>query len=602
MGVIKLMKPHRTSTSKEGNLRLDAFKSARLYVKTMLPCPTDPVRTRIEGMLRNRDLPSLTQLGQFRDQEYQDHDLPSLLVARQVAALFKKNEHFSDDETCKSAAKESFLASEIRNRITNKRLDHFYLHEDRRDPVIWKWIGHMQRDIMSLVGEVDDFVGKLPSLIRLTNGATEDRSRRRSHPFLKVTGRLRGPRSIIPFLGNLLQSHGVDLASLKFDDVSWNLIHFVPKNWATHRTIAKEPTHLMPFQLAIDAFYKERLRRWGVDLRSQSRNQELARIGSIDGSFATIDLKEASNSLCYNAVALCWPSDWFRTLCSFRSASYSLDGEVRPYSMFSSMGNGYTFTIETIIFTAACRAVGSRQYAVYGDDIVIESEYAPSVVKLLAFLGFKTNVAKTFMSTSCGFRESCGCDYWRGHLITPFYLRECPKYSDRAGLSHVLNGLVGCASVPGPLWSWLHALVLQHGIRLVPWNEDSRSGVWITPNRAWRTRRLKVDHRRTIRGEDNPDFGFPIFEGYGVVQERRKTLGWRSLYLWFLNRGSTDQGSVPELSNRTAVRLLQLNRYDSQDEGAANTATSFIIERSRYVHSTCRYRPTPTRADRKSVV
>jgi hypothetical protein len=545
-------------------------------------------------MIRARDVASLAGLGKLEDREYScGSELWSVLVARQIGALFKKNEAFTDDDRCTAAAQKNFERGETICRITNRRLDWYYLHPDRLDPELGKLIQSMEQDIAYLLGDTEDFLSAMPSLVRLTNGATEDRSRKRSLPFLKVSGKLRGPRAAIPHIANLLSEMGVDLSSCKYDIVNNNVIDVVLKNWETHRTIAKEPSSILPFQLALDAWFKSKLRRWGIDLSSQAKNQEAARRGSIDGTIATVDLVMASDTCSYNAVALTTPTEWFKLLCSFRSSSYKAPWGEGEYAKFSSMGNGYTFTLETLIFTAACRAVGSRQYAVYGDDIALETELVPQLVRLLRFLGFSVNDAKSFYHPDSRFRESCGCDYYKGEFITPFYLRSCPKETDRAGMSHALNGLISAALCPGPVWDWAYTEVQRLKLRLVPWNEDPRSGVFITPNRAWRSGKLSTDRRRTVGGRPNAMFGQPVFRGYTTVQDSRKTNGWRSLFLWFLNKSQTSSHPLCEVPKRTGVYLLYAAKLRELElYGPAATVVSSTAVRSRYVHSTCRFNPS----------
>jgi hypothetical protein len=598
----------KTQKSPDQNVRFNPFRAALHLLRTFL-LPENPTRQKVEGWLRQRNIPSLADLGQIEDREYHDPtEWSETLVLRQVAALFKKNDAFADEDKCTAAARNTFERGERICRITNKRLDHYYHFPDRIDPEMGTWLQRMEREIALLLGDTQDWLDAMPSLIRLTNGATEDRPRKRSFPFLKVSRRLRAPRAVVPFLGRLFQHYGVDFTSCMFTSVECNVITLVPKSWKTFRTIAKEATHSLPFQLSLDGFLKGKLRRWGIDLSSQHKNQEMARLGSIDGSFATIDLEMASDTLSLNAVALLLPPEWYSLFVSFRSSCFSAPWGSGDYAKFSSMGNGYTFTLETLIFTAACRAVGSRQYAVYGDDIAIESVHTTSVVRLLKFLGFRTNDAKSFSNPDSRFRESCGCDYYKGVLVTPFYLRECPKETDRAGLSHVLNGLVSCVGVPGPMWDWCASEVKRLNLRLVPWNEDSRSGVFTTPFSCWRNKELKVDKKRAYRKRvksrvcsespfetvENPDFGFPVYEGYAPVQDRRETKGWRSYFLWFIekNRGDKDLSTVP-LSSRFTAYLLQVNDQLRKETDGTATVTSYVSERTRYVHKTRRYDPKP---------
>lgn len=574
-------------------IRLNPFEITWNLLKTLLPDPDNSARKCAEGLLRGRSLEGLTKLGQITDSAVAESDLWSTIVMRQVAALFKKNSSFADESICARNAQKTFERGERICRITNKRLDWYFLNQNRLDPGLKKCLDRMQQDIQSLLGDTETFVGAIPTLVRLTNGATEDRPRRRSYPFLKISRKLRGPRAAIPYIGKLLRDYGVDLASCVYTCVERNAITLVPKNWKTHRTIAKEPTHSLPFQLALDGWLKRLLKRWKIDLSSQTKNQEYACEGSLDGSLATIDLEMASDTLSINAVAWLLPPDWFKLLSSFRSASFKAPWGTGDYAKFSSMGNGYTFSLETLIFAAACRACGSRKYAVYGDDIVVETDIVPSLVKLLSFLGFNINEEKSFVNRDSRFRESCGCDYYKGELITPFYLRENPKESDFAGVSHVLNGLVACVQTPGPMWDWCAKKALQLNLRLVPWNEDSRSGVFITPRSAWLTKNLKVDRRRP-KHKDNPNYGFPVFKGYAPTQDRRKTVGSRSLFLWHLLKGQVSDLS-PLTPKRTSARLLQANATGViANEFGTATVSSYVNVRTRYVHSTRRFDPKPT--------
>jgi hypothetical protein len=401
---------------------VDPFQLARLLLKDSLPVD-DPEFERVLGCLRARDLKTLASLGQIPDLEHHDQAINRLLALRQIRTLFSKNEALTDDVRCTKAAEHSFQRAERICRITNKRLDWYGVKEERQNPFLEKCLSKMQRDIAALLGDVDSYKAVMNRDVRLTNGATEDRTRKRSHPFMKITGKLRSTRASVLYLGGLLQEIGADLTSCRFTAVENNTVIFVPKNWKTHRSIAKEPTHALPFQLALDSFIKRRLKKWGIDLSSQLRNQELAREGSIDGSLATIDLEMASDTLSYNTVALLLPHEWFRLFEAFRSSKYKASFGSGSYAKFSSMGNGYTFTLETLIFGAACRAVGSQRYAVYGDDIVIESELVGSLFKLLSFLGFKVNKEKSYVNPASRFRESCGSDYYNGRLVTPLHER-----------------------------------------------------------------------------------------------------------------------------------------------------------------------------------
>jgi hypothetical protein len=210
--------------------------------------------------------------------------------------------------------------------------------------------------------------------------------------------------------------------------VDHNKITFVPKTAKTHRGIAVEPLLNSLVQKGVDVTMRRKLLRIGIDLRDQTKNQRMAQAGSLDdseGGFVTIDLSAASDSLATEVVMELLPPDWCMFLNALRSKSYTLDGTTTSvYSKFVSMGNGFCFPLETLIFTAACHAVGAGRpgvdFQVYGDDIIVRKRYAQSVIGLLAYLGFATNTAKTFLEGP--FRESCGADYFGGEDVRPFTL------------------------------------------------------------------------------------------------------------------------------------------------------------------------------------
>jgi len=205
--------------------------------------------------------------------------------------------------------------------------------------------------------------------------------------------------------------------------VRYNKIAFVPKTAKVLRTIAIEPSGNSLLQKGADLVMRQRLLRVGIDLSCQKRNQEFARLGSLStGQIATIDLSSASDSVATEVVRSLFPDAWFAFLNAIRSETYVLNGEHHKYHKFSSMGNGTTFPIETLIFVAACHAVGcgvpGKDFTVYGDDIAIPVGKSRELLRLLRILGFRTNLDKTFVTGP--FRESCGEDWFGGVSVRPF--------------------------------------------------------------------------------------------------------------------------------------------------------------------------------------
>lgn len=209
-------------------------------------------------------------------------------------------------------------------------------------------------------------------------------------------------------------------ASVKY--VEHNQLAFVPKTTEIHRCIAVEPTLNQYLQKGIDQVMRRRLKRVGIDLSDQEQNKRMAWKGSLQGDdpYCTIDLSSASDSISIELVRYLLPPAWFDVLYALRARSYEDQGSLHVYEKFCSMGNGFCFPLETLIFGAICKAAGSKEFAVYGDDIIVRASVFDEVIKILRICGFKTNVQKTFGEGP--FRESCGADWYAGNNVRPFTL------------------------------------------------------------------------------------------------------------------------------------------------------------------------------------
>lgn len=211
----------------------------------------------------------------------------------------------------------------------------------------------------------------------------------------------------------------------RLEVVAGNKVTTVPKNAKIDRVIAIEPDWNMFFQKGIGAVIRKRLqRRVGLlTPDAQYRNRALAQRGSIDGSLTTIDLSGASDMV---SLALCealLPDSWLLALYRVRSPRGSVGGKSISYEKISSMGNGFTFELETLIFYALARVCcRDGVVAAYGDDIVVPSAYCLEVILALEMAGFSVNEKKTWSRTL--FRESCGGHYLAGEEVTPPYFRK----------------------------------------------------------------------------------------------------------------------------------------------------------------------------------
>lgn len=208
--------------------------------------------------------------------------------------------------------------------------------------------------------------------------------------------------------------------------VEGNVCFTVPKDNDIDRACSKEPDINMYFQKAVGNHIRSRLLKFGIDLNDQNRNKYLAREGSITNELATLDLSSASDSVTWALCSELLPSDWFDVVDDLRSPRGYINGQWHEWELMSTMGNGFTFELESLIFWAVSK-VAVAHYAphgvvsVYGDDIIVPSAAAPMVVEFLEYYGFTVNTDKSFVDGP--FRESCGGHYYNGLDVTPFYCR-----------------------------------------------------------------------------------------------------------------------------------------------------------------------------------
>lgn len=223
--------------------------------------------------------------------------------------------------------------------------------------------------------------------------------------------------------------------------VGGSRLETVPKNELTDRTIAIEPSGNMALQLAAGVYIEDVLRFVGLDIRSQQdRNKLLACQGSISGDLVTIDMKSASDMILIDLCLKLLPRQLSLFLLRIRSSETELPGGERvKLNMMSTMGNGFTFPLMTLIFTALLYAVrlsrgGPSLYidwkdcGIFGDDIVCTADEAFDLVKAIEDSGFEINKLKSYFEGP--FRESCGGDFVDGYNCTPFYVKALKDPSD----------------------------------------------------------------------------------------------------------------------------------------------------------------------------
>lgn len=180
----------------------------------------------------------------------------------------------------------------------------------------------------------------------------------------------------------------------------------VPKNNLVRRPINIEPFGNLLVQRQLGNFFRRNLKDQGIDLDKLADEHRL-RIK--DPNNATIDLKNASDSVSMELVEFMLPKSVFKTINTCRSSLlYGSDKEYHILTKVSSMGNGFTFELMTLILNALCRTLDPTA-SVFGDDIIIAKDKSLRLIELLEEVGFVVNLDKSFINGP--FRESCGANY-----------------------------------------------------------------------------------------------------------------------------------------------------------------------------------------------
>jgi len=377
--------------------------------------------------------------------------------------------------------------------------------------------------------------------------------------------------------------------------VPGNIMSFVPKNWKIYRTMSAEPTLNMYFQLGVGYAIARRLKRAGIELASQPEcHKALTLIASAfpETGIATVDWSEASDRIWVALVGRLFVGapDWYQLLLALRSPVTEVDGEQIPLPMISTMGNGFTFALQTLIFWAVCSAISDTVahlhddllcVSVFGDDCIVPSCIVPLIDQFAVSVGWKMNADKSYADG--WFRESCGMHAYRGGDVSPFKPQRPDSLAPntlKSWLYTLYNNLGACAVLKDghpSLDSWLaefHHKWTLGSIFLVPPRypencgariQDPRCSPWqlavkphyhvyttdpTKPSGVWSFRRLSAVSK------DRPDIEEPYYQrwlkGHSTMPRE-----------WRHENVLRDVSASPAFNGR--VPLRRGTRYTSQD-------------------------------------
>lgn len=340
----------------------------------------------------------------------------------------------------KSAAVEKFLQGEAKCRETNLLFNLWKRGEFQFHPVVESILHASQRKIREIVGEVPDVKDVR---FRFSPGGASTSTKKKDSEIRNLIANLNHCSEELlsdPLLGEVLKTVPLLSSFLIEEDscpdsflvsVHRSRLDFVPKDASTDRIITVEPDLNKFVQNGYGDVLRLRAKRAGIDLSDQSRNRELARIGSLNNSIATVDLSNASGLLALGLIEHLWPPEWFELLMSIRSGYTTYGDFLFHMAAYAGMGNGTTFPVESITFYAIAMSVVEHggiigPVSAYGDDLIIPSRSYSLLDRVFVALGLEVNAKKSFVDGP--FRESCGSDWFSGYSVRPAFLRGNVSY------------------------------------------------------------------------------------------------------------------------------------------------------------------------------
>jgi hypothetical protein len=352
----------------------------------------------------------------------------------------------------------------------------------------------------------------------------------------------------------------------------------VPKSYKAYRII----TPLSPWRASelqrVRAAWEKSLAANGFtqyfNVEDQDRNRELAMMGSADGSYTTVDMSSASDSISRELAYSLLPAEvvdvispWMERFISYRlSSGRELD---QACYMFGTSGNPITFVHEGTFFMSACLTANdifnlyfrmedeeeALPPSIFGDDMVVDTRVFELLSDILRNLRCYINPEKTFSDGH--YRESCGEEYFSGlDIASKFWPRKGFKSSQFKPESQDFAMTVSSlCSMQHRLWGYpTSRTFLENYIRtLVP--DMTSSPVGSESTDLWAMVPQFAKRSAPHRGELPSDISVALREAhYGTVSEETDTRDSNVesyLYVQYLKYG-------PKLSEDPLCKLLGL--------------------------------------------
>jgi hypothetical protein len=350
-----------------------------------------------------------------------------VLHVRQLSYLFYKYEYPYEPETAKAVI-ESFV---------NTDRDLQVLQVPCEDPII-RNASNFIASIFARFNPWDIYPKHGPGAVATGEGPHEKSVLKRVYRELDAT---------YPFTEYMCfsLSHVVDeldkIEALECLEEPTAKVVLVPKDSRGPRLISCEPLEVQWIQQGlgrkiVSLLESHPLTRGHVNFTCQEVNRKLALQASIDASFDTLDMKDASDRVGLELVRVLFRHvpDVLRCVLACRSTQTVLpNGVLVRLNKFAPMGSALCFPIESLVFYALavsclqhCFGISRRKARkavyVYGDDIIIKTGFYPALMEHFPRFGLRFNEAKCCTGDS-RFRESCGMDAFNGVPVQPLRVK-----------------------------------------------------------------------------------------------------------------------------------------------------------------------------------
>lgn len=347
----------------------------------------------------------------------------------------------------------------------------------------------------------------------------------------------------------------------------------VPKDSRGPRLISAEPSEFMTYQQALKnelVPYLEhecKYTKYRINFSDQTVNGKLALEASKDGSHATIDLSAASDRLSLALVDLLFEETSVHDYLLNTRTSYTQlpIGKCVKLQKYAPMGSALCFPIEALSFYAICvgRLVSlgvplsqaSRQVYVYGDDIILPSQYATTCIDALESVALKVNVDKSCLTGK--FRESCGVDAYNGVDVTPIKLKKLwPCISKRLHdwpADSLSSWIAACNNLHSKGY-WRIADKIRKNLPVLPLVSIDSPLIGLTSTKA---DVLKANVKRAFWNED---LQCNCYKGFSLYSKAKvKIDGWQAML-----KDAWDKAAKPQLTHLEEQATSSLRRFTAR--------------------------------------